>query len=81
MDDTQAELDEIGFIFIGHDERPYKCCLYGGEPWLFYWHPDNHWVTLRKLSRHQVSILPRNLSEEHQAIYNQEHDEWLMKNT
>lgn len=81
MDLSQIELDETGFVFLGTDSRPYKCCLYEGEPWLFYWHADNHWTTLRKLSRHQVSRLPHNLKSEHQVIYNQEHDKWLIKNT
>lgn len=35
-------------VFIDADNRPYLTGEWNGDPWLFYWHPDNKWVSLRK---------------------------------
>lgn len=64
------KLDEKGFIFLNTNDRPFKCCMYFNNPWLFYWHPDNKWVTLRQVTQDEIFKLPRNLSKEHQEVYN-----------
>jgi hypothetical protein len=64
-----TELDERGFVFLGHDNKPYRCCLWGGSPWLFSWHPDKHWVSLRPVTQTDVWLLPHNLTAEQQQMY------------
>jgi hypothetical protein len=64
------KLDEKGFIFLDDSSRPFKCCMWGGKPWLFYWHPDNIWVSLRQLSQTEIWSLPHNLTQEQQDLYN-----------
>ena len=63
------ELDERGFVFLGSEGKAYRCCLWGGVPWLFVWHPDNHWVSYRPLTQTDVWSLPHNLSAERQQVY------------
>jgi len=29
-------LDEKGFVFLDVAGKPYRCCMWGGNPWLFY---------------------------------------------
>lgn len=62
-------LDGKGFVFLDAYNRPYRCCMYLGKPWLMYWHPDNMWVTLREITQAEVWSFPRNLSQEQQEVY------------
>jgi len=63
------ELDEKGFVFVGKDGNAYRCCKWGDAPWLFRWHPDNHWVSIQKLTQMDVWMLPHNLTPEQQEHY------------
>jgi hypothetical protein len=63
------ELDEKGFVFLDDARRPFKCAMWGGDPWLFYWHADKKWVSLRKVTQAEVWGFPDNLSQEHQDLY------------
>lgn len=40
-----------GFVFLDHLSRPYYVAPWGRDDdwWLFYWHPDKKWVSLRKI--------------------------------
>lgn len=71
------ELDEKGFIFLDDADRPYWCRMWGDSPWLFYWHPDYKWVSLRQLSQTDIWRFPHNLSEEEQQIYIDKHQEYV----
>lgn len=69
--------DEEGYIFLGaQDGRPYRCCLWGGKLWLFYWHPDQHWVSYVPITQVQFWRLPNNLPAEHQKLYTDLHNKW-----
>jgi hypothetical protein len=63
------ELDEKGWVFIGGDGLPYRCCIWDSDAWLFRWHPDRRWVSLKKLTQMDVWLLPHNLTEEQQELY------------
>ena len=63
-------LDEKGFVFLDDAGRPYRCCVYAGNPWLFYWHPDEQWVSLRQVNQSEIFQMPRNLSQSEQDAYN-----------
>ena len=67
--ERSAEVDERGFVFIGDDGRPYWCALHCGEPWLFWWHPDRHWVTLHPVTKMYVWALPRTLTDHEEDVY------------
>lgn len=62
-------LDEKGFVFLDAANRPYLCRMFGGEPWLFYWHPNKIFVSLRKINQSEIWRLPQNLTENQQETY------------
>lgn len=68
------KLDEKGVVFLDMAKRPYWIRLWGGEPWLCYWHRENHWVSLRKITN--VDVFPDNLPLEYQNVYHLMHLEW-----
>lgn len=70
------KLDEKGFIFLDGRGRPYLCALWGENPWLFYWHPDNHWVSLRQVSQSEIWSMPHNLTADEQDVYHRLHDKY-----
>ena len=72
-------LDEKGFIFLDVENRPYLCRIWEGEPWLFYWHCENHWVSYRKVNQNDIDLFPRNLTKEEQEIYHELHRRWERK--
>lgn len=49
------DLDEHGFVFIDKQQRPFWCCMVGGDPWVCYWHAEQMWVTLRRVSMGYVA--------------------------
>ena len=69
-------LDDKGFVFLDDRGCPYRCCMWGDQPWLFYWHPEKHWVSLRPVTQGEIWQMPRNLSQEEQDVYNDLHDEY-----
>ena len=44
---------EPDYVFIDTANRPFHVRPWGddGDWWMFYWHPDRRWVSLRKVSR------------------------------
>ena len=69
---------EPEFVFIDFG-NPFYVRPWGGEGdwWIFYWHPDNHWVSLRKVSRGEKRLtravaLPAKDAE----LYHAQHREW-----
>lgn len=72
-------LDEKGFVFLGGQGRPYWCRLWDGAPWLFYWHPDDHWVSLRPTTQAEIWQFPRNLKQEWQDLYHRQHANWVLR--
>lgn len=73
------ELDEIGFVFLDGNQRPFKVCMWGDAPWLFYWHAEGHWTSLRQVTQMDIWTFPRNLTGEQQELYNDKHDAWLQQ--
>lgn len=66
--DSSSLLD---FVFLDDANRPYRVKLYGGEPWLFYWHPDGKWVTLRQVTQSEIwQWHARRLPDEQAELYN-----------
>ena len=59
------------FIFLQNGE-PKLVRQWGGQPWLFWLHPDKRWVSERPLTLAEVDSLPRNLSDAEQGLYRQE---------
>lgn len=53
------------FVFIGQDNKPY----YYKENWLYWWHPDNNWVSLRKVPDEIATLLSTNLTSYEQSLY------------
>jgi hypothetical protein len=70
------ELDETGFVFLDDNQRPYKCAMWGKAAWLFYWHPEGHWTSARRVTQMDIWTMPRNLSDEQQQLYHDEHNAW-----
>ena len=68
-------LDEKGFVFIGSDDLPYLCRMWGDNPWLFYWHIENRWVSLRQINQAQIWQIDKNLTQYEQDIYNNLHEQ------
>lgn len=66
---------EEGFVFLDRASRPYLCRIWCGEPWLFYWHSDNHWVSLKQVDQADVWLYPDNLTKEQQELYHNLHAE------
>lgn len=62
-------LDEKGFVFLDELGRPFRCAIWGGEPWLFYWHKTRRWVSLRRVNQMEIWSFPHNLTQEQQDLY------------
>ena len=64
--------DLLDFVFLDDASRPYRITMYGGEPWLFYWHADGHWVTLRRVTQPEIwELKARRLPDEQAALYHE----------
>jgi hypothetical protein len=72
-----TQLDEKGFVFLDGRHRPFLCRMIEGQAWLCFWHPDNHWVTLRQVTQQDVWSFPKNLNEQEQAVYFELHEKYL----
>jgi len=55
-------------VFLDSASRPYLVGKWHGKDWLFYWHPDNRWVSLRKVSDGPMLFVDY-LPEDQQAAY------------
>lgn len=68
--------DDKGLVFLDGANRPYLCRKWGDESrlWLFYWHPENHWVSLREVK--PDDNFPKNLTQSEQDIYHRQHEQW-----
>lgn len=63
-------------VFLDGASRPYLCMKWGNEDklWLFYWHPENHWTSLREIRPHER--FPDNLTQPEQDMYHRQHEKW-----
>jgi len=61
------------FVYIDDANRPYRVKLWGDDEktlWLFYWHPDKTWVSLRPIRKDEALILlGRALPKDQAALY------------
>ncbi len=68
-----------GFVFIDNKQQPYLVSRWTDDwPWLFHWHPEGHWTSLRKLTHTEVRTF-RHLAikpnlQEH---YSKKHEGWM----
>lgn len=60
---------ELGFVFTDKQNRPYYCRTWEDETWLFYWHPDKKWVSLRQVTEEEKDKFPRNVSAQLQQAF------------
>jgi len=77
---------EKGFVFLDDRNVPYgvKIIKHGKppseEPWLFYWHPNKCFVTLRSLSQEEVHKLSRRrLADDHANMYWEKSYRYMMR--
>ena len=62
------------FVFLDQDYKPFYVRDWGGEPWLFYWHPHGKWVSLRRADSVECNIMSNfALSEEEANHYHNKH--------
>lgn len=67
---TLKVLDEKGFVFLDDNSRPFLVRMLGKRAWLYYWHPNNEWVTLRPVTQVEVfEYSKKKLSEEQARFY------------
>ena len=59
--------------------RPWLVQRWGGELWVFRWHPDRHWVSDIQLTEAEFRALPDNLSQEEQDLYHELQASWEKK--
>ena len=76
MSNPMQPLDEKGFVFLDRASTPYLCRIWNEEPWLFYWHADNHWVSLQRVGQTDIWSFPHNLTEQEQQHYQDQHQKW-----
>lgn len=74
MEMIHALSAQFDFAFLDENNKPFYCYDWNGEKWLFYWHKDNHWVSLRPVN--DQDIFPLNLSTLEQQTYHSLHAEW-----
>ena len=49
------KLDEKGFVFLDGANRPYRCAMWGDQPWLMYWNDSQKcWVSLRPVTQSEI---------------------------
>ncbi len=72
-------LDEKGFVFIGNDEKPYRCRIYCDEAWIMYWHEGNKaWVTLKKVNQSEIwGATEKKIPDEQAQIYHNLHKSFM----
>lgn len=77
MESMKDDLLKNGFVFLDASGRPYYFGDYEGSKWLFYWHPDNHWVMHRKVK--DGESFHDDMHPDQQALYHEEHDKYLAR--
>lgn len=66
--------DEVDFVFLDDAQRPYRVMDWEDKTWIFYWHPDGKWVSLRKATFPEVICLAEKaLPQEQAQLYHDEH--------
>lgn len=68
--------NDKGHVFLDEASRPYLCKKWGDKDktWLFYWHVEGHWTSLRKIE--SGATFPDNLTQAEQNIYHKQHEKW-----
>ncbi len=56
--------------------KPFMTYTWGGELWKFYWHPDQHWVSLSRVSEIEALKIPNNQTKGQQQYYHDKHAEY-----
>jgi hypothetical protein len=69
-------MSEQGHVFLDVHSRPFMVKKWGGDLWLFYWHKDNHWVSLRSMTEMEFRTIPSNLTQAEQDLYHEAQKRW-----
>ncbi len=68
----QTPLTEKGYVFLDQNKRPYLIRMWEDTPWVFYWHPDKRWASLRKTNQTEIwQTYPHRLPEDQAEHYHQ----------
>jgi hypothetical protein len=63
--------DLIDYVFLDEIGRPFRITNWGEDVWIFYWHPDQKWVSLRKATQQDIwDTQRRSLPPEEAKLYN-----------
>jgi len=57
---------EIPFVIIDQN-KPFLINAMRDETWMFYWHPDKKWVTLKRLRFDEIALLSKRAIPREQA--------------
>lgn len=80
LNEFTSKIDEKGFVFLDLNSRPYLVRRWGDGVWIFYWHKDRHWVSLRQLASPEiVAMFDRKLPPERAELYHKLHRQWEEK--
>ncbi len=61
-------LNDNGFVFLDDNNRPFLCRMWGGNPWLFYWHEgQKSWVTHTPVNTSNVMLYYEKALDDDQA--------------
>lgn len=68
-------LDEKGFVFLDAQNKPFLIRMWEGTPWIFYWHVDKHWVSLRQVNQMEIWVaVKEKLPDEQAEMYHNLHE-------
>lgn len=70
--------DPKGHVFLDLNSNPFLVRKWGGHWWIFKWHTDSHWVSLRKVTDGEQ--FPDNLTVHEQQLYHNEQTKWERQN-
>lgn len=80
--DLHFRNENARIIFLDNNSRPFQLTTWGedNQPWLFRWHKDNHWVSLRPLTKKDARKLPEMLfaalPDDQAKHYDDLHQKW-----
>ena len=83
MVETLSDIGLRGFVFLSDlpQSMPYWVRRWGTGVWMFYWHPDKKWVTLRQVDilDDVASMYSRRLPPKKAALYDgATTDKWML---
>lgn len=76
---TVFDIDEKGFVFIDGKNKPYWVAKWGDSIWLFYWHTEGHWTSLRPIKKgpELLQMLGLSIEKELANLYHEKHKGYM----